>query len=138
MSEENVEIVRSIYEAVNRKDWDAAFRDQRPDVELITPPGIRAGTYRGREEVQGYFEEWLTPFDEWSVLPEEFAESGDQVVAVLRLRAQPKGSKAEIDIRTGQLWTLRDGKTLSCRIFPKPADALEAAGLSARPGPATS
>ncbi|MGA8925657.1 MAG: nuclear transport factor 2 family protein [Solirubrobacterales bacterium] len=129
MSEENVEIVRSIYEAFNRRDWDAGFATSAPDTELITPPGIRGGTYRGREEIQGYIEEFLTAFDEWSVLPEEFAESGDQVVAVLRLRAQPKGSNAEIDIRTGQLWTLRDGKTLSCRMFPKPADALEAAGF---------
>jgi hypothetical protein len=32
MSQENVEIVRSIHEAVNRRDWDAAFRNQRPDV----------------------------------------------------------------------------------------------------------
>jgi hypothetical protein len=45
MSQDNVEIVRSIYEAFNRRDWDTAFRDQRPDVELTTPPwgGCRAG-----------------------------------------------------------------------------------------------
>jgi ketosteroid isomerase-like protein len=130
MSEENVEIVRSIYEAMNRRDWDATFANSAPETELITPPGIRAGTYRGREEIQGYVEEWLSAFDEWSVVPEEIAESGDQVVAVLRIRAQPKGSNAEIDIRIGQLWTLRDGKTLASRMYPKPADALEAAGLS--------
>jgi ketosteroid isomerase-like protein len=39
MSEENVEIGRSIYEAVNRRDWDAAFRDQAPDVEYRLPRG---------------------------------------------------------------------------------------------------
>ena len=32
MSRENVEIVRSILEAFHRRGWDAAFRDQRPDV----------------------------------------------------------------------------------------------------------
>jgi hypothetical protein len=52
MSRENVGVVRAIYEAVNRGDWDAALRDQRPDVELTTPPrGPNAGTYRGREEI---------------------------------------------------------------------------------------
>jgi ketosteroid isomerase-like protein len=50
----NAEIVRSIYEAVNRRDWDAAFRDQRPDVELTTPPlGPRAGTSRGVRKFRG-------------------------------------------------------------------------------------
>src|SRR5262245_23796229 len=130
MSEENVEVVRSIYEALNRGDWDVMFATSAPDTELITPPGIRAGAYRGREEIQGYVEEWLTAFDEWNVVPEEFAESGDQVVAVLQVRAQPGGSSAEIEIRIGQLWTLRDGKVRSIRIFPAPEDALEAAGLS--------
>jgi ketosteroid isomerase-like protein len=54
MSQENVEIVRLIFEASNRSDWDAAFRHQRPDVELTTPPGPNAGTFRGREEIQTF------------------------------------------------------------------------------------
>jgi ketosteroid isomerase-like protein len=130
MSEENVEIVRSIYEAVNRRDWDAAFRDQRPDVELTTPPGPRAGTYRGREECQWYLEGWITTFEAITVEPEEIFESDDEVVVFIRVGAQPKGSSAEIEIRNGHLWTIRNGKARSMRIFPKPEDALEAAGLS--------
>jgi ketosteroid isomerase-like protein len=41
MSQENVEIIRSSYEAANRRDWDAAFRDLSPDVEWI--PDSRVG-----------------------------------------------------------------------------------------------
>jgi ketosteroid isomerase-like protein len=129
MSEENVEIVRSIYEAMNRRDWDQAFRHQGPDSKLITPPGIRAGTYRGREQIQGYLEETLVAFETATAEPEEFADSGDQVVVVLKIRARPKGSSAEIEFRNGHLWTLRDGKTVSMRMFPAPEDAFEAAGL---------
>ena len=129
MSQENVEIVRSIYEAVNRRDWDAAFRDQSPDVELTTPPGPRGGTYRGREACQGYFQEWLTAFEALSVEPEELFERGDQVAAVLKLQARPKASRAEIEIRNRHLWAFRDGKAVSMRMFPEPENALEAAGL---------
>jgi ketosteroid isomerase-like protein len=103
MSQENVEIVRSIYEAVNRGDWDAAFRDQQPDVELTTPPGPNAGTYRGRAEIQSFWEEMQTPFEAWSVEPEEFFEHGDQIAVVVRARMRPKGSSAEIENRTGNL-----------------------------------
>jgi uncharacterized protein len=130
MSEENVEIVRSIYEAISRGDWDAAFRHHGPNSEFITPPGIEGGTYRGREQIQGYLEARVAAFEAWSVEPEEIVESGDQVVVVLKVRARPKGSSAEIEIRNGHLWTLRDGKTRSMRLFPAPADAFKAAGLS--------
>jgi uncharacterized protein len=130
MSQENVEIVRSIYEAFNRGDWDAAYRDQRPDVELTTPPGPNAGTYRGRQECQGFWEEMLTAFDAWSAEPEEFFERGDQIAVVVRGRTRPKGSTAEIENRTGNLWTIRDGAVVSLRLFAKPEEALEAAGLS--------
>jgi hypothetical protein len=33
-----------IHEAINRRDWDAAYRNQSPDAELTTPPGLGAGT----------------------------------------------------------------------------------------------
>ena len=134
MSQENVEIVRSIYEAFNRRDWDAAFRDARPDVEMTTPPepvgGPAGGTYRGREEVQGFWEEVLTPFEVWTAEPEDFFESGDQIAVVVKARWRPKGSSAEVENRTGALWTIRDGTVVSMRFFGKPEEALEAVGLS--------
>jgi ketosteroid isomerase-like protein len=130
MSEENVEVVRSIYEAAKRRDWDTAFRYQHPDVELATPPrGIDAGTFRGREEIQGFWEELRSAFEAMSGETERLVDSGDQVVAIVRMRMTPKGTSAEIEIRNGQLWTFRDGKVASIRIFPEPEKALEAAGL---------
>jgi ketosteroid isomerase-like protein len=131
MSQENVEIVRSILDAFNRRDWDAAFRDQRPDVELTTPPrGPNAGTYRGREKIQGFWEEMFTAFEAWTSEPEELIESGDQVVVVAKTRMRPSGSSAEIERRNGSLWTIRDGMVVSMRVFAKPEEAIEAARLS--------
>src|SRR5688572_10061011 len=78
MSEESVETVRSIYEAFNRRDWDEAFRHQHPDVEMTTPPGINAGTFRGREEIQRFWEEILSAFESTFAEPEQLVASGDQ------------------------------------------------------------
>ena len=47
MSQENVEIVRRIYESINAGDWDAAFRDVDEDAELETQ---LSGSFRGRSE----------------------------------------------------------------------------------------
>ncbi|MGZ5341412.1 MAG: fibronectin type III domain-containing protein [Solirubrobacterales bacterium] len=44
MSEENVEMVRSIYEPLNRGDWEAVFRDAHPEFEITTQRGPTAGT----------------------------------------------------------------------------------------------
>ncbi|HEX6158729.1 MAG TPA: nuclear transport factor 2 family protein [Thermoanaerobaculia bacterium] len=109
MSQANVEIVRAIYEAAERRDWDRAFRDQHPDVELTAPPGIDAGTYRGRTEIQRFWEDWFTVCEERSSAhPEQFIE---------------------IENRNGHLWSIRNGEVVSMRMFPSPDEALEAAGL---------
>jgi ketosteroid isomerase-like protein len=68
MSRDNVEIVRSIYEATNRRDWDAVFCDQHPDTEQVLPSPY--GPYRGREEIQGHWEERMAAFDAVVVEPE--------------------------------------------------------------------
>ena len=74
------------------------------------------------------WEEMLTAFDAAFAEPEEFFERGDQIAVVVRGRARPKGSSAELENRTGNLWTVRDGTVVSLRLFPKPEDALAAAG----------
>ncbi len=129
MSDENVELVRSIYEAFNRRDWDAGFRDAHPDFEFTIQRGPSTGTHRGREEVQGLLEDQAAAFDVWIVEPERFFETGDRIVAFVRFHLRPKGSTAEFEIRIGHLWTIRDGKVSSVRGFPEREKALEAAGL---------
>jgi ketosteroid isomerase-like protein len=51
------------------------------------------------------------------------------VVALTKTRVRPKRTDAEFEIRNGQIWTIRQGKVVSMRIFPEPEKALEAAGL---------
>ena len=131
MSQENVEIVRQVYEAFNRGDWDAVYCDFAGDAEMATPPrGLDAGIFRGREEGQAYWEDFLRPYEAVTTEPVEFFESGDQLLVFIKTRARPKGSSAEVEFGTGHLWTIRDGTVVSLRIFPEREKALEAAGLS--------
>jgi ketosteroid isomerase-like protein len=127
MSQENVEIVRRIYESINAGDWDAAFRDVDEDVEVETQ---LTGSFRGRSEVRRFYEDGAAAFEFFSVEPDEVLDVGDQVVALLRLRGRPSGSTAEIKVRVGHLWTIRAGAAVSLRTFPKRDEALEAARLS--------
>src|SRR5512132_3489668 len=65
MSEENVEIVRKVIDAVNRGDMDAWLGFLSPEVvwESLPLPGFR-DTYRGRAEAREWIELLLEVFEE--------------------------------------------------------------------------
>jgi ketosteroid isomerase-like protein len=131
MSQENVEIVRRLFDAINRDDWDAAFRDAHPDFEVTFKEGPRAGTHRGREALQEVAADLRAGFEAWIIEPLEFFESGDQVVAIVNNRLRPKGgTSGEFGYRNGHVFTFRDGMVRSMVGYPTPEEALEAAGLS--------
>ncbi len=127
MSQENVEIVRRCYAALDRRDWDGLWREAHPDFELRTQ---LQGSRLGPDEAQGFVEDQFAAFESWKVVPERFFESDDRVVAYVVMRSRPRGSSAEITIKIAHVWTLRDGKVLMIETFPQREKALEAAGLS--------
>jgi ketosteroid isomerase-like protein len=127
MSQENVETVRRRYRALDRRDWDGLWREVHPDFELQTQ---LQGTHRGPDEAQRFIEDQFAAFESLKLDPEKFFESADQVVVFLVHRARPQGSSAEITIKIGAVWTLRDGKVLTIETYPQREKALEAVGLS--------
>ncbi len=131
MSQETVARLREVYDAVSRGDWDAAFRDAPPDFELKTPDqNPIAGTYRGHEEVRGFFDEIWAAFDAVAVHPEEVQDLGDRVLVFLLMQLRPNDSDARLEMRIAHLWTMLDGNPVRCEVFTTRAQALEAAGLS--------
>ena len=130
MSQENVEIVRRMYDALNREDSDAVFRNTHPDFEVTFKEGPRAGTHRGREVLQEVADDLRAGFDYWIAEPMDFFESDDQVVVVVNNRLRPKGGTAgEFAYRNASVFTIRNGAVLSMVGYPTPEEALEAAGL---------
>jgi ketosteroid isomerase-like protein len=134
MSEaENVEVIRGVYEAMNRGDWEAVFENASPDIEWETDPRHpRAGVYRGRAQFRQFVEDIEAPFEQAVIEPERFFARGDVVVAFIRIRRQPAGSTAEVEIRIGELWTFRNSELVRGQGFGEREKALEAAGLSER------
>jgi uncharacterized protein len=82
MSEENVEIVRRSLDAWNRADYEPTLEALDPEIEWQVPPGIVIGkeVYRGREEVQRGFAEWLAAWDTYRFEPKEMLDHGDHVL----------------------------------------------------------
>jgi len=126
MSQENLDVVRGLFAALDSQDWEAALGMFDPEVEWSPTEG----TFHGVDGVVTSLAEWLEPWDEHHIEAEEFMEAGDEILAVIHLTGRAeRGSGMEIDQRFFQLYAVRKGKIIRMVEFVRRADALEAAGL---------
>jgi ketosteroid isomerase-like protein len=131
MPEESVEtIVRRIYDEWGRGNFRAGPELFGPDTLLVLRPGFpESGAYRGPEEIRGYMQGFLAPWDDAVIAAESFIAEGDSVVVGVHQRATGKGSGAPVEFRYFQVWTFRGGTVHRIESIRERSDALEAAGL---------
>jgi ketosteroid isomerase-like protein len=123
VSEQNVQLVRTIYDLWSRNEPARHLID--PAVEYVNPPyAVEAGTRRGRTAL-GKIRE---VYPDFRVEPERFIDAGEDVVVIGTARGTAR-SGVEAQWRQGYVWTVRDGKAIRFRWFNKPQEALEAVGL---------
>jgi ketosteroid isomerase-like protein len=132
MSKENIDAIRSSYDAWNHGDLERMFQAFAPDIEWCLPEGgINAGVYRGHHAVRGLMESYLDAFDYFRMEPERFFEAEDgRIVVFIRSPGRGKGSGVEVEVRTAYTWTMREGKAVRCEISTDRAEALRSVGLS--------
>lgn len=134
MSQENVEVIRRLYDAVARRDTVAVLALYDPEVEWHSsgsPQGeLTGGTiYRGHEGLRSAFREYYEPWESIEEPYEELIDGGDRVVSVVTSRARGRASGVEVEREHFGLWTIREGKIVRVEWFSKREEALEAAGL---------
>jgi ketosteroid isomerase-like protein len=130
MSQENVEIVRRAFEAYNRRDLDAAFRDVAPEIELdwSRSRGVQAGIYRGIEAGRDFWRNFLEMFDPLIITPDEFIECGEHVVVPNQTRLWGRDG-IKVEAHAVAVVTLRSGRIVEWRLYQERAEALKAVGL---------
>jgi ketosteroid isomerase-like protein len=127
--ESPTEIATRSYEAFARDDLDAVLADMHSDIEWHQAQGLpHGGLYRGLEEVRrNVFDpldrDW---WEEFVVEPEEFLESGEQVVVLGRYRGVAKETGKALDVPFVHVWTFRDGLAVRFRQFLDTAGWVEA------------
>jgi len=131
MSQENVEIVRRMYEAWNRSRGTPAFDLMDPGIELeVRADGPVDGAYRGHAGVSEFLDDFWGYFEEHRIDVEECIPAGRDVIAILRYHGRGRASGVEVDGPGSHVWTFLDGKAVRWRILTTRAEALEAVGLS--------
>jgi ketosteroid isomerase-like protein len=132
MSLENVEVVRRIIDAINRRDIDAVVEWVTDDfvADWSNSRGLLSGVYRARDQAREAFELFLEPWDSLRWEPEELIELGDdRVLTVSRLQMRGRGSGVEVNASGASIWTIRDGRAAAITLYQSKAEAAEAAGL---------
>ena len=126
MSEENVAIVRALFEsggAANKQTILAALPEAipalfDPDAEWVeAPERVDAKTYRGHDGIRESFEHWLAQWGEYRLEAECFEDHDDQVLVVAHEYAQGQGSGASTEARVYAVFTFRDSKVTRYREF---------------------
>jgi ketosteroid isomerase-like protein len=130
MSQENVELVRGVIEAFNRRDLEAAGRAHDPDVEVdwSRSRGLDVGVYRGYEATIGFWRSLLDMFDQITVAP-ELIECGEHVLVPNRTRFRGRDG-IEVETQSAMVATVRNGRIVLWRLYQERAEALEAIGLA--------
>ena len=118
MSQEDVAVVQSAYEAFRRGDVQAIFALLHPEIELYQSEWVPwGGKYKGHEEA-GYFFSNLTETIESRVDPDQFIDDEEgHVVAVGHTRGSVRTTRREFEVPIVHVWTIREGKALKFEAY---------------------
>ena len=130
MSQENVEVVRRIYEQLNRGDVEGVVELCDDDFLMdMSERVFNPDTYTGHDGIRRFYDgvrdAWASY--QWDV--EETRITDDTVVAMLHCEGQSREGGPGVDWRVAWLWKLRRGRAVSVRFYRHRAEALKAAGL---------
>jgi ketosteroid isomerase-like protein len=96
MSQENVEIVRRLYDALNRDDIEGAIEQMDPAVRYdLSERVFNPAVYEGHDGIRRFAADLDEVWDEFRAEPVEFIDAGETVVVSHRVHARGKGSGVE-------------------------------------------
>jgi ketosteroid isomerase-like protein len=132
MSQENVDLVRSIYANWERGDFSSAEWADR-EIEFVIADGPNAGSWKGLAGMAEGYRDFLNAWEGWTAEAEEFCElDGERVLVLSHFGGHGKTSGLELGTRMkgAELFHLRDGKVTRLVLYGAREDAFSDLGLS--------
>jgi ketosteroid isomerase-like protein len=131
MSQENLEVVRGMYDAFYAGNANGALSYFDAEVLVDTGsarPDLSVG--KGREYLAAVVGTWAATWDGWRDEVAEMRDLGSRVLVISVQRGKGKGSGLDVEARYAILYDVANGAIVSVRMYGTVAEALEAAGLS--------
>ena len=131
--DQNAEVVRRAWAAVNRRDVPALLECLDPRVEAVPFGAAMEGrVYRGHEGVTGWLERevWVT-YETFEVHPDENQVIDDERLLVFgHWIARGRESGVELEATASWVVDVRDGRIVRWQTYTERDEAIEAVGLS--------
>jgi ketosteroid isomerase-like protein len=133
MSQENVEVVRSIQSKWERGDY-TSVEWAHPDIDYVFADGPTLGRWTGVAEMAGAWRDFLGAWKEYRVEASEYRELDNERVLVLVHRSG-RGKRSGLDLGRMQgqganLFHVQDGKVTKLVLYFDSERALADLGLS--------
>lgn len=97
----NTDVLKQGYEAFGRGDLEGATENFAEDVRWENPEAPQlpnSGVIQGRDTVKQVFAELGDYWESFSIVPDEFIESGDTVVVLSHSEAKGKDTGEEVKL----------------------------------------
>ena len=141
MSQENVDLVRRLYDAVAARDSETVLSLYHPELvwdhtHNSEVAGLIGETiYHGHEGLREWSRRYYEAWENVTAELEDVIDLGDdRVVAVLNYRGRGRVSGVEVQFtRMAGIFTIRDGQVTRAEWYRNAPEALEAAGIKQRP-----
>lgn len=108
----NIETVKSMYESFAEGDIDAMVAAWAPDIELHEPEElVKGGTFHGPDDIiENVFTRLANDWEELSVVPEQFVDGGDTIVALLNFSGTYIKTGKSAEFQGAHVFEFSDGK----------------------------
>jgi uncharacterized protein len=135
LSQQNVDLLRTAYEAFGRGEIPAVFETMDDDVQFVLAENSlydRGAPYTGKTDIAGnLFARLGVEWDGFGITCEQFHDAGEVVVMQGRLRGTYKATGRQSNIQVVHIWTVRTGKLVRMEEYADTAAMRELAGQSA-------
>ena len=131
MSQENVELVRQLIHAFNRRDLSAMIDSFDPGIEWapVGPAAVERSVYRGRDEVSdGLTSTWET-WEVFQLEEQDVRDLDDSILWLGRARLRGGTSHVELDQEFALHLQVEGGQFIRIQGFLAWQEAFESAGL---------
>ena len=132
MSQENVALVKGIYEAFGAGDVPAVLGAMSGDIvwnEAENFPLADRNPYVGPDAiVEGVFARLGSDWEGFTVVPEEYLDAGDTVVMLGRYRGTCRATGRPVNAQLAHIWRIEGGKAKG---FQQLTDTLQFARATA-------
>ena len=128
--------LRSLYEEWARGDFSREIFGSETVSRMVGWVDLDTEV-KGADQILAQMRRWLSAWEEPLVIEvEEFIESGDRILVLIRWRGRGKGSGVEMAAEGAHLWTFRDDRVVSWDVYRDRDEARAALGGGAPGGDA--